>query len=117
MFELRVFVDNKKLAEVLWRLDGQLAGQPVIIPVRGAKVQNGKIKATNPNGTAVDAVFAYARDTGLKAIAHRHVRAAVVAAGFSPKTSASTMDKLKSTKLLGKKRADGLYPLKPVKGQ
>lgn len=37
MFEVRVFVDDKKLAKLLWTLDGLITGQPDLLPVRGAK--------------------------------------------------------------------------------
>lgn len=45
MFELKIMVEDKKLPEVLWSLDGKIAGPPQILPVRGAVVK--KTKALN----------------------------------------------------------------------
>lgn len=39
MFSLEIMVDNKKLADVLWALDGLIIGEPQIRPVRGAAVK------------------------------------------------------------------------------
>lgn len=47
MFDLRILVEDKKLHEVLWKLDGLIAQPPQIVPVRGAKV------VKSPNGTTM----------------------------------------------------------------
>lgn len=47
MFDLRILVEDKKLHEVLWKLDGLIAQPPQIVPVRGAKV----VRFTNGSTT------------------------------------------------------------------
>ncbi len=39
MFEVKVFVEEKKLAQLLWSFDGVVVGAPQITPVRGAVVK------------------------------------------------------------------------------
>lgn len=48
MFDLKVMVEEKNLAKILWALDGLIVGMPSILPVRAAKVFKKKVVSTHP---------------------------------------------------------------------
>ena len=60
MFEVRLFVEDKKLTKFLWAIDGQIVGMPQLIPVRGATAVkekgSSKVKATT-DGNSVTSHF------------------------------------------------------------
>lgn len=46
MFEIRCFVEDKKLPTVMWALDGLVVGMPQTLPVRGAVAAKAKGSST-----------------------------------------------------------------------
>lgn len=49
MFKLEILVEDKRLSEVLWELDGRIVGEPTIRPIRAAvtKTVSGKKTAVS----------------------------------------------------------------------
>jgi hypothetical protein len=59
MFRLEIFVDDKKLAYVLWALTGHILGDPKIQPVvNAAKKKNGELAAMS-SGKQMDMFAEY----------------------------------------------------------
>jgi len=101
MYEIRCFVDDKKLAHVGHLLDGQVY-EIKMTPVRGAQAKNGKVQAVH-NGSAVEAVMIGLRKGSTLAMSD--VKAKLKAAGYNPQSSGNVLNRLakaKAIKRIGK---------------
>ena len=105
MFNISVYVDDNKLVRILKGLDGLIVGEPLIRPVKGAAVVNGKIKSTQavPGGSAVDNLAAKLRG---KSITSSAIRDLITEIGGARKGSQYYIKELQKRKLLGKPTRD-----------
>ncbi len=116
MFEIRrVFVEDKKLGDILRAMDGLVVGEgPLAIPVRAAKVQGKKIVSTQPvQGAALfEQVMFYIINQGWTKLDSYQLQEAYKTVGGGGKNANSLLQKLKDIKFLkqiaGPKRGGGL---------
>lgn len=115
MFQVRVFVEDKKLPKLLWMLDGAIVGQPEITPLRGAATKGGKVKSTQPVPGATLAVQVANRllERGVGALDRGALKNAIVEVGGRPGSYGHVLKALRKAKFLGTKRKDGAYPVIP----
>lgn len=61
MFNVTVQVGDKQLPKLLWLLDGNIIGEPIIRPVRGAKLTKNGVVSTQllPGASLPENVAAY----------------------------------------------------------
>jgi len=62
MFRLEIFVDDRKLAYVLWALSGHVLEMRPPQPVANAQVKNGRVRAKVPSGDRVEMLMQHLRD-------------------------------------------------------
>lgn len=109
MFNVNIMVHAKKLAAVLWLLDGQVIGEPKIRPVRGAKQQGNKVVSAQPlpgaDLTTQVAHFIKARD--LEKITVDEIRQLVVEAGGKPEQTSGVTHRLRRSGIIGKANRKG----------
>lgn len=119
MFEVKIMVDDKKLTKLLWALDGLIAGQPQLLPVRGAKVvrsSTGETKVKQKydgsirRGFIESLVRAHIEDP----ISHTELRELMVAAGGLPNSTSSVVALLHKSGVL-KRVGRGRYTVNQAK--
>ncbi len=117
MFLVTIHVEDKKLHKVLWVLDGEIVGEPIIRPVRGAKVVGDAVKSTQPipGASLPDQVAKLLADRSVKAITPTSLGNLIVEAGGKAVSRDYVRQKLQDVKIIGKRRKDGTYPVKARK--
>ncbi len=111
MFEVKIYVEDKKLSSFLWALDGKIVGQPVILPVRGASSKGGKLISSVPNGNSLRArMLALIHKKKLKVISSTIISTLLDEAGASSSTMPSNV-------IEGLKKLGALGPPKGSIGQ
>ena len=114
MFRFEVFVDDKKLAYVLWALSGHVASISPPQPVVNAAAKNGKIEARS-GGRMID-LFAEHLKTVSGDLAAADIKTFCVENGLSSKSYSNVLNNavekklLKRLKVAGKKK----YVYRPI---
>jgi hypothetical protein len=113
MFEVKVLVEDRKLPKVLWVLDGEVVGEPVVRPVRGATVKNGKVSSTQPIlGASQPVQIAHLLAKGrIESVTPKDLQNLLVEIGGKPGSYGNVLYHLLKAKALGPKRKDGAYPV------
>ena len=103
MFEVRLLVEDKKLSEVLWLLDGKIAEPPQLIPVRNATIKrvvkegvpHTKVTAEKPTeGSVANRIDKAIADRGLTQITHQQIKQLCVDVGSVPESAPWVIQKL-----------------------
>ena len=110
MFEVKVFVEDKKLHSTLWALDGLVVGTPEITPVRDAKARGGKVISTRlSTGESQPArVAAYILSTNAKEVSATHIYEAMKALGIGKMNYGYIIKRLEKAKFITRKHPNGL---------
>lgn len=113
MFEVRLMVEDKKLSDVLWVLDGMLAQPPQIIPVRGATVKktaSGEPKVVGKRKGSLQAQLdQYLSDRTGQTITTKQVQAMMVQAGGATNSHYGYIFRCKKAKMLKPTGKEGEY--------
>lgn len=119
MFQVKFYVDNRKLGDALERLGGVALGIPEAVPVHGAKAtKNGHIKSTQPvPGASLPAQVAKVIMDGKYTMLNRYQLDEIIAGAGGSKASRSYVatELRRSYKLLGHYKKGAGYPVKGVK--
>ncbi len=117
MFKVEILVEDKKLPKVLWVLDGEIVGEPIIRPVRGAKVVSGNAKSSQPipGAPMADQMAKLLADRGVKEVTPTDLGNLIVEVGGKAASRDYIRQKLQDVKIIGKRRKDGTYPVKTRK--
>lgn len=102
MFECKILVDDKRLADVLWALDGKIVGEPMLRPIRAAKPKANKVVSTQPIPGAglTDNVMSFILTKDWKTITTAQLHEALLAAGSNKNSMGYVTSKLRTRKFL-----------------
>jgi len=106
MFRVEVFVDDKKLSQLLHALTGVVIGEPKVQPVVNGTVKKGKAVAAN-SGDPVELFRDYVRGHELTEIDASVMKAFAKFNGKSVNSYSHYIDKFKAAGILKKKTKRG----------
>lgn len=108
LFEVKIITKDTRLGAALVALEGIAYGKPEITPIRGARVSQGKVKATNGSGPLSDKLIEAVIATRQKEITKREITALVEAVGAKPSSSSSFATMMVRKGVL-RRKGKGLY--------
>jgi hypothetical protein len=102
MFQVKIYVDDKKLPNLLWALDGIALGMPEIIPVRNAKAKGQKVISSDPKQgmTLADKAAVYILGLGKSEVTSSDLLDALAKAGGRIGSRGHVVERLKAVGLL-----------------
>lgn len=113
MFDVRIMVEDKYLAKLLWALDVLKVGDMKVIPVRGAKAKNGKVVSSTPlpGLTLTDQTAQLIAAEGLVAVTAKTIGEMLKRIGGKASSRTYVIKRLQLNGVLGKPKNRN-YPVK-----
>jgi len=103
MFRIEVFVEDRKLAYVLWALSGHVVNMTAPQPVVNAEKKNGKI-AAETSGNSVDMLRKWLVEHKFKTVRAAQIRTFCEEVGLSSKSYYNMVTRARNAGLLKKTR-------------
>lgn len=113
MFDVRIMVEDKYLAKLLWALDMLKVGDMKVIPVRGAKAKNGKVVSSAPiqGGTLMDKIAIMIASECPVGVSSKTIGEMLERVGSKASNRTYIIKRLRLSGVLGKPK-DHIYPVK-----
>ena len=115
MFEVTIFVDDRKLSKVLWLLDGNIVNQPTLRPVRNATMSEDGTTVTAKNALIggvplTEQLKMLLRQNGIKSLkAATEIRPMLESIGGRPGGYSYYWNNLRKSGIIGKTKKNGVY--------
>ena len=103
MFRLEVFVDDRKLAYVLWALSGHVLEVKPPQPVANAQAKNGRVRAKT-SGNRVEMLAQYLREHKITEPTPDTIKEFCISVGLSDKSYSNVLDSALKAKVLTRRR-------------
>lgn len=112
MFNITIQVGDKQLPKLLWLLDGNIIGEPIIRPVRGAKLTKNGVVSTQllPGASLPENVAAYILKHKLLDLGRDYLKSIIVEVGGKERHVQYVVQALKKARVIRNQAGSrGLY--------
>jgi hypothetical protein len=99
LFRVTIFVDDRKLSELLHKLPGLAVGQPEVQPVTNAQKKGGKVVAKS-GGNSSERFLEHLKANKITTFNLAQAKEAAKAIGASPSSAGYLITQLKKVKLI-----------------